>query len=166
MVGRFDELGVSVVVVVGALAKSRVVGEAKKEMRLFRFLDGNGQSTAGMGFRSGHGEAHPVALGPGDPVKNGRIAEIQSPLQPAFASFENDAGFESGYEVRGILGAKHQTAPELISPNLGDHRVTGVVDLDQVFEFHGAIFAGRWVSVTCRVGRCVRRWSPCAVCQW
>jgi hypothetical protein len=112
-------------------------------MRLFRFLDGDGQSAAGMGFRCGHREAHPVTLDPGDSVKNGCIAEIQSPLKPAFASFENDAGFESGYELRGILSTKHQAAPELISRNLGDHRVAGVVDFYQVFEFHDAIFAGR-----------------------
>ena len=141
VVGRFHEFGVRGILIAGNFAERRRIGKAEEEMILLRLLDGDGQGTASMAIGSTDFEAHPFEARPGNGILDFGLAKIQSPLQPAVATFDDVAGFKPGKKEGGVLRPGHQPQPQLVAAKVLDQRVAGVVDLDDVFELHAAIVA-------------------------
>lgn len=88
-------------------------------------------------------EAQPLRLDESDPVADAGGAEIQLAQPARSGPFENLAGLQAGQEDHGVFHPLPQAAPELLPAQELQQGVGGVIDLDEMFEMHGAHSACR-----------------------
>jgi len=143
VVGGFHVLDVGLLFRIRIAGEGGGIGEAQEEVGGLRFFDGDGEAAAGVLLAGYDVEAHPVPVGEGHPVHDDGGAEIEFTQQAFFVAFEDGAGFKAGQEWDGIFDAMKESGPELLARERGDQRVFGIVDGDQVFEFHGRMLAFR-----------------------
>ncbi len=141
MVSRLHEFGVGDILIASNFTKCRNVGKAQEEMVFFRLFDSDGECPASVIGGATDFETHPLVVRPSYGVLDFGVAEIEPTHEAAVAAFKDVTFLQSRQKKSGILGAGHQAEPELIARQVNDHRVVGIVDLDDVFEFHGAIVA-------------------------